>query len=138
MTLQILVMRVLIILMSTLFGLAGCSSLPSMSSLSKYNLLSPYKLDVRQGNYFTADMVDKLQIGMTRPQVQFVMGTPLVNDIFHANRWDYVYYLRHEGVATDSKRVALFFTDDKLARIVRDMGKDSDPATQAVTPTGKV
>ena len=137
MTLQILVMRVLIILVSTVFGLAGCSSLPSMSSLSKYNFLSPYKLDVRQGNYFTADMVDKLQIGMTRPQVEFVMGTPLVSDIFHANRWDYVYYLRHEGVATDSQRVTLFFTDDKLARIVRDVGKNSDPATQAVAPTGK-
>ncbi|PIV71723.1 MAG: outer membrane protein assembly factor BamE, partial [Rhodocyclales bacterium CG17_big_fil_post_rev_8_21_14_2_50_68_7] len=53
--------------------------------------LSPYRIDVRQGNYITQEMVARLKPGMTRDQVRFVLGTPLVVDLFHAERWDYFY-----------------------------------------------
>ncbi|MHB1678013.1 MAG: outer membrane protein assembly factor BamE [Sulfuriferula sp.] len=135
MTLQILVMRVLIILMSLLvglFGLAGCSSLPSFSNLAKYNFLSPYKIDIQQGNDVTESKIDKLQIGMTRAQVQFIMGTTVLRDIFHANRWDYIYTMRHDGQLIANRRVTLFFVDDKLDRIVKhNMGDNAAPAPAA-------
>ena len=53
--------------------------------------LSPYKVDVRQGNYETTQMVDKINIGMTKEQVRFALGTPLLMDVFHQDRWDYLY-----------------------------------------------
>ena len=136
MTLQILVMRVLIILILAVVSLSGCSSMPSWA---KIGFLSPYKLDIRQGNYFTASMVDKLQVGMTQKQVLSIMGTPMVNDIYHANRWDYVYYFRQDGKETDNKRVTLVFDDDRLNRIVKYMGKDAESGPQPVVPAaGKV
>ena len=60
--------------------LAGCSWLPR---------IGVYKLDVNQGNYVTQDQVDRLKVGQTRAQVRAVMGTPMLSDAFHANRWDY-------------------------------------------------
>ena len=58
-------------------------------SVTKY--LDPYLVDVRQGNYVTQDMVAQLKPGMTKDQVRFALGTPLVTDVFHGDRWDYVY-----------------------------------------------
>ncbi|HSQ05349.1 MAG TPA: outer membrane protein assembly factor BamE, partial [Burkholderiales bacterium] len=65
--------------------LAGCSRVPMLPNLT------PYKIDVQQGNYITQDMVAKLKPGMTRSQVRFILGTPLIADPFHAQRWDYLY-----------------------------------------------
>ncbi len=79
-------MRFKIILLSLL--LASCSNF-------SVPLPSAYKMDIRQGNYVTAEMRDKLKLGMSRAQVKFVMGTPMIMDVFHANRWDYVYRLEH-------------------------------------------
>ncbi len=143
MTLQILVMRVLFILMSSiaiLSGLTGCSSWPSFSSLAKYNFLAPYKIDIQQGNDVTESKVDQLKPGMTRAQVQFIMGTSVLQDIFHANRWDYVYTMRHDGRMIASRRVSVFFVDDKLDHIVKhDMGSDmaATPATPVTPAPGK-
>jgi len=78
-----------------------------------------HKLDVQQGNVITEDMVSRLSIGMTPRQVRFVMGTPLVEDPFHKNRWDYVYYF-HPGdqrVFTEWKKVTVFFEEGQLAKI---------------------
>lgn len=140
MTLQILVMRVLFILMSSiaiLSGLTGCSSWPSFSNLAKYNFLAPYKIDIQQGNDVAESKVDRLKPGMTRAQVQFIMGTSALQDVFHANRWDYVYTMRHEGRLIASRRVSIFFVDDKLDHIVKhDMGNDV-AATPATAVPGK-
>ena len=65
--------------------LAGCKQVPVLPTLT------PYKIDVQQGNYVTQDMVEKLKPGMTRSQVKFLLGTPLVVDPFRNDRWDYVY-----------------------------------------------
>ena len=56
-----------------------------------------YKLDINQGNYLSQDMVDKLKVGQTRPQVRTILGTPLVTSAFRADRWDYVYEFKRQG-----------------------------------------
>jgi len=86
---------------------AGCESL----------LPSLYSVPVRQGNYLDQAMVGQLHPGMTRPQVQRIMGTPLVADPFHQNRWDYYYSYRKDGKLVEQRHVALFFTGDTLARV---------------------
>jgi outer membrane protein assembly factor BamE len=88
-------------------------------------LLSPllsscgiYKMDIRQGNLVTPDMREKLKVGMTKQQVRYVLGTPMINDAFHGNRWDYSYRLQHEGKLTQKQDMTLYFEGDILARIV--------------------
>lgn len=87
-------------------------------------LLSPllaacvYKMDIRQGNFVTPDMREKLKVGMTKAQVKYVLGTPMISDPFHASRWDYAYLLQHEGKVTEQQRMTLYFVGDNLERIV--------------------
>jgi outer membrane protein assembly factor BamE len=79
-------------------------------------------MEIQQGNFITQDMVSRLKPGMTKEQVRFVLGTPLVADIFHADRWDYVYTrTRERGAPTEHRRVTLFFEDGKLARVAGDV-----------------
>lgn len=104
------------ILLLALPLLAACSSTPDISSM-----LSPYRIDVRQGNYVDQNMVAKLRPGMTREQVRFALGTPLVTDMFHADRWDYVYRLQLGKGEVQLRRLVVFFVDDKLARVGGDV-----------------
>ena len=78
--------------------------------------ISPYKLDIPQGNGITADQVEKLKVGMTRAQVRFILGTPLLTDPFHADRWDYVYSDARAGVLKDHKVFTVHFEGDVLKR----------------------
>ena len=78
--------------------------------------LSPYRPNIAQGNFVSQEMVAKLKEGMTRDQVAFVLGTPLLRDVFHADRWDYVFrYKRGNGEVISSK-VTVFFQDNRLVR----------------------
>ena len=79
---------------------------------------TPYKMDIRQGNFVTPDMRDKLKLGMTKPQVRYVLGTPMINDMFHANRWDYAYRLEHRGKLVESQNLTLYFEGENLVHIV--------------------
>lgn len=83
--------------------------------------LSPHKIDIQQGNYVTQDMVDKLKPGMSKSQVRFALGTPLVIDAFHVDRWDYVYVLQKKGRVVEQRRLFVVFQDDKLARVEGDV-----------------
>ena len=87
--------------------LGACASLPG---------IGVYKLDINQGNYITQDQVDRLKVGQTRQQVKGALGTPLVADPFHANRWDYVYEFRRQGRTLEHRQFTVYFVDDKLAR----------------------
>lgn len=109
--------------------LASCSN---MSDFKMPTLLAPYKMDIRQGNAITPEMLAQLKFGMNRNQVHLILGTPLVQDPFHANRWDYYYSLSHEGEQVEQKRLTLYFEGDALVRI-DDNGKVSD-APLTVTP----
>lgn len=97
--------------------LTGCSGqmLPTLPGLT------PYKMDVQQGNVVTQEMISKVQPGMTRSQVRFALGTPLVVDPFHSDRWDYVYFYQKGGVTTEQRKIAVIFKDDRLVRIDGDV-----------------
>lgn len=84
------------------------------SACSVANFLTPYKLDIPQGNEITADQTAKLKVGMTRSQVRFLLGTPLLNDPFHANRWDYLYSDARGGELKEKKSYFLIFEGDSL------------------------
>ena len=75
-----------------------------------------YKIDVQQGNLVTQDVVDKLKPGMTKAEVKALLGTPLLNDVFHQNEWDYYFSNSRRGrVASQPSRLTVYFKDDKLA-----------------------
>jgi outer membrane protein assembly factor BamE len=92
-----------------LAALAGCS-FPGV-----------YKIDIQQGNVVTQDMIDQLRPGMTRRQVLFIMGNPLITDTFHANRWDYLYSIQPGGSQRQQERVSLVFVgNDQLGGLAGD------------------
>ena len=93
------------------------------------DFVKPYRIDVRQGNYITQDMVSQLKPGMSREQVRFVLGTPLVSDIFHADRWDYVYRFQPGKGASQERRLTVIFEDGRLARLDGDV-RPADAAPQ--------
>ncbi|MEW6513990.1 MAG: outer membrane protein assembly factor BamE [Pseudomonadota bacterium] len=106
--------------------LAACSNTPDITSR-----LSPYRIDVRQGNYVTQDMVAKLKPGMTRDQVRFALGTPLVADMFHADRWDYVYRFQPGRGEAQLRRLVVFFAEGKLVRVGGDVVAETEATTGA-------
>jgi outer membrane protein assembly factor BamE len=83
--------------------------------------ITPYKPEIQQGNYISPDLLAQVKPGMTREQVRFVLGTPLLTDIFHADRWDYVYWREGTDGRREQRKVALFFSDGKLARMEGDI-----------------
>jgi outer membrane protein assembly factor BamE len=80
-------------------------------------ILSPYRPDIQQGNFVSEEMLKQLQIGQSRDQVKFVLGTPLLQDAFHADRWDYPFYLARGNGELTTSRVTVFFKDNKVERI---------------------
>jgi len=103
--------------------LAGCNYLPKVD---------PYRMEIQQGNYVTQDMVAKLQPGMSREQVKFALGTPLVVDTFRDDRWDYVYLRIPENAKVpERRRISIIFENDKLARITGDVVTAPTPAPAA-------
>lgn len=94
-------------------SLVGCgSAIPT---------IKPYKIDIQQGNVLTSEMLLKLRPGMNKSQVRFILGTPLLVDSFHSNRWDYFYQLRKQGEIINQRRVILDFEDDLLVRVRGDV-----------------
>ncbi|HTE16230.1 MAG TPA: outer membrane protein assembly factor BamE [Burkholderiales bacterium] len=96
--------------------------------------LGPYKIDIQQGNVITQDMLVKLQPGMTRNQVRFVLGTPLLVDPFRTDRWDYFYSLNKAGERVEQRQLKVYFKDDKMVRYEGDVVVD---AKAAVKPAEK-
>jgi outer membrane protein assembly factor BamE len=122
------------ILIPGLMFLAACSSSPDVTSY-----LSPYRIDVRQGNYVSQEMVAQLKPGMSRDQVRFVLGTPLVTDIFHADRWDYVYRFKPGRGDQQTRRFVVFFENDKLVRVGGDVvAATGDEPAEAAAPVQRV
>ncbi len=76
-----------------------------------------YKVEIQQGNSITTTKVDQLEIGMDRTKIKAIMGTPMLADPFHADRWDYLFTLRSDDRSYPSHRITLYFEDGKLASI---------------------
>jgi outer membrane protein assembly factor BamE len=122
-------MRINFILIPVSILLASCSEM----AMPKLFTFSPHKIEIRQGNLISQEMRERLKPGMTRLQVRAVLGTPLVSDPFHANRWDYVYRLEQSGKLVDNQHLTLYFDGDRLARI-DDGGMPPLPAAAASSP----
>ncbi|MFT5708881.1 MAG: outer membrane protein assembly factor BamE [Oceanospirillaceae bacterium] len=90
--------------------MSGCTQFPGV-----------YKLDIPQGNIITQEQVNKLQPGMTPRQVQFIMGTPIVEDTFNNNRWDYIYTMNKAGQTPTLSRVTVLYTNGTLSNIQGDL-----------------
>lgn len=105
-------MRIKLVILSSVL-LASCSHL----STPGLGFLRPYKIDIQQGNLITPEMREKVQLGMSSAMVRSILGTPLISDSFHANRWDYVYSLEKDGEQAGKQRLTLYFKDEHLMRI---------------------
>jgi len=118
-------MRLILALLAAL-SLAGCGN--------PINWIKPYRIEIQQGNYVTQEMVSQLKPGMTKDQVRFVLGTPLINDIFHADRWDYVFMRqRNRQSPLEERRLTVFFdAGGKLARLDGDIRPADGDAAAAL------
>src|ERR1700733_3278247 len=88
-----------------------------------------YRINIQQGNFLDQTAVDQVKPGMTRSQIRYLLGTPMVADSFNKERWDYIYYLKKgRSRHVDSRRVTVYFDDDKVARL--DKPTDAEAAAQ--------
>jgi len=108
---KVIKMRIFLLVLSLLVT-ACSSSLPS---------IKPYKMPIQQGNVVTSKMMMQLKPGMTKTQVRFVMGTPLISDSFHKDQWDYFYQMEKDGAIIEKRRVILMFEKDLLAQVKGDV-----------------
>lgn len=108
------------------------SLLLAMPLLLSACFLVPHKVEVQQGNYIDQEMLSKLKLDMTRSQVLFVLGTPLVTDAFHPDRWDYVYMIGEAGDVDRKRGITVVFSGDRLVRI------EGDAALLRATPALQV
>jgi len=100
-------------------SLAGCASgLPSFGEVG--SLVTPYRIDIIQGNVVTREQAQALQTGMPRAQVRDILGTPLLASVFHADRWDYVFTFQRKGQPPQQRKLAVFFKGDLLERMEAD------------------
>lgn len=123
-----MVMRYITIILLALASVACSSALPS---------LKPYRMDIQQGNVVTSKMMLQLRPGMTKSQVRFIMGTPLIQDSFHADRWDYFYEMRKGGKIIERRRVIMEFENDALKRVRGDVipAGTGEPVTEPTAVT---
>ena len=96
--------------------------------------IAPYRIEIQQGNYVSQDMIDKLKPGMSREQVRFVLGTPLLTDMFHANRWDYVFFRERPNKTREERRISVFFENNRLVRVTGNAAPKPSSAAKAAEP----
>ncbi len=118
----------LISFLTTFVFLSACSTLAVDVPLV-------YKIDIDQGNVLNQDMVNQLQPNMTKRQVIYVLGSPLLTDPFTSNRWDYVYSVQPGGEDRLEDRIALFFAGDNLIHVEGNLTPDLNPAPPPPTET---
>ncbi len=118
----------------TLRALACLSLAVWLSACSNLEFPWVYRLNIDQGNIITQDMVNQLKPGMTRDQVKFVMGSPLIVDPFHADRWDYIYTLRKADGKRTREQLTVLFKDDQLASLSGDFLPAAAQTAPATTP----
>ncbi len=115
------------LIVASVVALSGCTGYVA-------SFVTPYRIDVRQGNLVTQEMAAQLKPGMTKDQVRFVLGTPLVNDVFHADRWDYVYRFKPGRGELQERKLSIFFEDGKLARVAGDVVAGEAAQLQEAAP----
>lgn len=103
-------------------GMVACSSLKSATETlgSVGNIVTPYRIDIIQGNFVSREQAAAVSPGMPKTQVRDVLGTPLLMSVFHGDRWDYVFTLRRPGQPVQQRRLTAFFKGDLLERVEAD------------------
>ena len=98
-----------------LFSLGGCGFVPQLPGVP------PYRIEIQQGNFVAQETVAQIKPGMSKEQVRQMLGTPLLTDIFHADRWDYVFWREKTGAKREERRLTVFFEDGRVTRLDGDM-----------------
>jgi outer membrane protein assembly factor BamE len=98
--------------------------------ISACSIPKVYKLTVQQGNIVTQDMIDELKVGMTKRQVAYVMGTPLIRSPYQQERWDYLYTLERRDKVVKDYQVTLFFKDELYTRLEGEVPQEKEPEGQ--------
>lgn len=128
----------LVLTLSLASLLAACSSLGE-TTRNAMSAVTPYKMEVVQGNFVSREQVQALQPGMSRQQVREILGTPLVTSVFHADRWEYVFTIKRQGVQEQSRKLTVFFEGERLARTEGDeMPSESEFVATLGKPTHKL
>jgi outer membrane protein assembly factor BamE len=117
-------------------SLGACSSFTERSR-GVLSAITPYKVEVVQGNFVSKEQVELLKPGMSRQQVREILGTPLLTDVFHTNRWDYVFTIRRQGVEPQQRRLTVFFNGDVLDRFAGDAMPSEQEFVAAVDARGR-
>jgi outer membrane protein assembly factor BamE len=104
--------------------LAACGSVPRIPGIT------PYKIDIQQGNFVSQEMVSQIKSGMSKEQVRLALGTPLLTDLFHADRWDYVYWREAPDGKRESRKLTVYFADGKLERVDGDVAPAKEQAAK--------
>lgn len=109
-------------------ALTGCQT----SDPSRGGIFQPYRQNIPQGNYVDQQMLSQVKPGMSRDQVRFALGSPLLADVFHPERWDYVFRFLYANGEADLRRVTIHFDGDRVERIVADpLPARDDPASRS-------
>jgi outer membrane protein assembly factor BamE len=130
----------LIVLLASSAGLLACGSLDNASNRI-VGLVTPYKVDIVQGNFVSSEQAAVLKPGATRAQVRDILGTPLLMSVFHADRWDYVFTLQRQGLPSQLRKLTVTFKGDSLDRVDAEvMPSEADfvASLDSGRPTGKV
>lgn len=125
---------IFICLLASGLTLAGCSTTPDHTGSKPSTLESipfVYRPDIQQGNIVTQEKFDQLQVGMSKKDVRRLLGTPLLVDVFHQDRWDYLYSMKKNNEAREQKTLSLFFENDALSRFDTDI--EFDPEKDGVS-----
>ncbi|WAC74429.1 outer membrane protein assembly factor BamE [Roseateles sp. SL47] len=128
---------------ASLAALGACSQMPKMDVFSVsgdkvLGLVQPYRVEIVQGNVVTKEQMQLVKTGMTRAQVRDAIGSPLLTDVFHDARWDYVFTIRRQGAAPQNRRILLTFDGDQLAKIDAPEDLPSEKEFIAAIDTTKV
>jgi outer membrane protein assembly factor BamE len=117
-------------LLLTLLVAAGCAS----ADRSRSGFLEPYKFAIPQGNYLNQQMLDQVREGMSREQVRMTIGSPLLTDIFHPNRWDYVFRFQYPNGDAELRKVTIVFREDRVASVKADPLPERDDPNDPALP----
>jgi outer membrane protein assembly factor BamE len=121
--------------MRTLLVSLFCAiTLVSISACGFVGFPGVYRIDVEQGNIIDQEKVDKLKIGMSRRQVRFILGTPMIEDSFNTDRWDYTHTIRNGRDSILNQNLIVFFEGEKLSRIEGDFTPTPDEPKPATNP----
>ncbi|MDD5460499.1 MAG: outer membrane protein assembly factor BamE [Methylococcales bacterium] len=116
------------------FSLMTSLTLVSCSTVLN-NLPGVYTLEIQQGNIIDQAMVDQLRPGMNKRQVLYIMGSPMLDDVFHKNRWDYLYSNQPSGEDRLQKRISIYFENDQISGIQGDFRPSATPVIKTSSET---